>query len=44
MVCYYGFNLYLIINLKGEIVAAKITPANKHDTAPVEGLTQDIEF
>lgn len=39
---YYGFKLHLVINHKGEIVAAKVTPANQHDTAPVEELTEDI--
>lgn len=39
---YYGFKLHLIINHKGEIVAAKVTPANQHDTAPVEELTQGL--
>lgn len=39
---YYGFKLHLIINHKGEIIAAKVTPANQHDTAPVEELTQGI--
>jgi len=39
---YYGFKLHLIINHRGEIVAAKVTPANKHDTAPVDELTQSL--
>lgn len=39
---YYGFKLHLIVNHKGEIVAAKVTPANQHDTAPVEELTQGL--
>ena len=39
---YYGFKLHLIINHKGDIVAAQVTPANLHDTAPVEALTQGL--
>lgn len=39
---YYGFKLHLIINHKGEIVAAKVTPANQHDTSPVEELTEGM--
>ncbi|MBE0345389.1 IS982 family transposase [Pseudoalteromonas peptidolytica] len=39
---YFGFKLHLIINHKGEIIAAKVTPANKQDTAPVEELTQNL--
>ena len=38
---YYGFKLHLI-NHRGEIVEAKVTPANKHDTSPVEELTQSL--
>ncbi len=29
---FFGFKLYLIVNHLGEIVAAKITAANVHDT------------
>lgn len=32
---FYGFKLHLIVNHQGGIVAAKITPANIHDTKPV---------
>ncbi len=39
---YYGFKLYLIISHRGEIVTAKVTAANKHDTAPVDELTQGL--
>ncbi|ABE55736.1 transposase, IS4 family [Shewanella denitrificans OS217] len=35
---FYGFKLHLIVNHKGGIVAAKITPANTHDTKPVSGM------
>ncbi len=36
----YGFKLHLIVNHRGGIVAAKITPANVHDTAPVANMVQ----
>ena len=36
---FYGFKLHLIVNYKGDIVAAKITPANVHDTKPVAEMT-----
>ena len=35
---FYGFKLHLIVNHRGGIVAAKITPANVHDTKPVKGM------
>ncbi len=35
---FYGFKLHLIVNHQGGIVAAKITPANVHDTKPVKGM------
>ncbi len=31
---FYGFKLHLIVNHQGGIVAAKVTPANVHDTKP----------
>ncbi|WP_435273829.1 IS982 family transposase [Psychrobium sp. nBUS_13] len=39
---YFGFKLHLIVNHLGEIVAAKITAANVHDTQPVEGMASDL--
>ncbi len=39
---YFGFKLHLVINHKGKIIAVKVTPANKHETAPVEELTQNL--
>ncbi len=38
---FYGFKLHHIVNHKGEIVAAKITPANVHDTKPIAGMAVD---
>ena len=35
---FYGFKLHLIVNHQGGIVAAKITPANIHDTKPVKEM------
>ncbi|WP_299011953.1 IS982 family transposase, partial [uncultured Shewanella sp.] len=35
---FYGFKLHLIVNHQGGIVAAKITPANVHDTKPVKEM------
>ncbi|MEP8782010.1 IS982 family transposase, partial [Enterobacter ludwigii] len=35
---FYGFKLHLIVNHQGGIVAAKITPANIHDTKPVADM------
>ncbi len=35
---FYGFKLHLIVNHQGGIVAAKITPANVHDTKPVKDM------
>jgi hypothetical protein len=31
---FYGFKLHLIVNYQGEIVAAKVTTGNVHDTQP----------
>ncbi|AGH42389.1 transposase [Paraglaciecola psychrophila 170] len=43
---FYGFKLHLVVNHHGEIVAAKVTTANVHDTQPVrelaEGLTDKL--
>ncbi len=35
---FYGFKLHLIVDHQGGIVAAKITPANVHDTKPVSAM------
>lgn len=35
---FYGFKLHLIVNHQGDIVAAKITPANVHDIKPVKNM------
>lgn len=39
---FYGFKLHLIVNHHGEIVAAKVTTGNVHDTKPVEELAQHL--
>ena len=39
---FFGFKLHLIVNHRGEIVAAKVTPANVHDTQPVESMAFDL--
>ena len=39
---FYGFKLHLIVNYRGEIVAAKVTTANVHDTKPVEDLAEGL--
>lgn len=43
---FYGFKLHLIVNHLGDIVAAKLTTGNVHDTKPVpelaEGLTDKL--
>lgn len=39
---FYGFKLHLIVNHHGEIVAAKVTTGNIHDTQPVEELAQGL--
>jgi hypothetical protein len=43
---FYGFKLHLVVNHNGEIVAAKVTTGNVHDTQPVpelaEGLTDKL--
>lgn len=42
MGCFYGFKLHSIVNYRGEIVAAKVTTGNVHDTQPVEELAQGL--
>ena len=39
---FYGFKLHLIVNYQGEIVAAKVTTGNVHDTQPVKELTEGL--
>ena len=39
---FYGFKLHLIVNHHGEIVAAKVTTGNVHDTQPVRELATDL--
>ncbi|WDE03943.1 IS982 family transposase [Thalassomonas viridans] len=39
---FYGFKLHLIVNYQGEIVAAKLTPGNVHDTKPVAELADGL--
>jgi IS5 family transposase len=39
---FFGFKLHIIVNYRGEIVAAKVTTANVHDTKPVEQLAQGL--
>jgi hypothetical protein len=39
---FYGFKLHLIMNHLGEIVAAKVTTGNVHDTAPLEELAHAL--
>jgi hypothetical protein len=41
---FYGFKLYLVVNYQGEIVAAKVTTGNVHDTqpVPVKELAEDL--
>ena len=39
---FYGFKLHLIVNYQGEIVAAKVTTGNVHDTQPVTELAQGL--
>ena len=39
---FYRFKLHLIVNYKGEIVAAKVTTGNVHDTKPVEELARGL--
>ncbi|MGL5336991.1 MAG: IS982 family transposase, partial [Enterovibrio sp.] len=38
---FYGFKLHLIVNHQGGIVEARITPANEHDTKPVNKMVRD---
>ncbi len=39
---FYGFKLHIIVNHVGDILAAKITPANVDDRKPVPELAKDV--
>ena len=39
---FYGFKLHLIINHKGDILAAKLTPANVDDRKPVPEMAENL--
>lgn len=39
---FYGFKLHLVANFKGEIVDAKLTTGNVHDTKPVPDITKTL--
>ena len=39
---FYGFKLHLIVNYRGEIVAASLTAANVHDTKPIPELAKGL--
>jgi IS5 family transposase len=39
---FYGFKLHLIVNHHGEIVAAKVTTGNVHDTQHVSELANGL--
>ena len=39
---FYGFKLHLVTNFKGEIVDAKLTTGNVHDTKPVLELAKNL--
>jgi len=39
---FYGFKLHIIVNYKSEIVAAKVTTGNVHDTQPVAELARGL--
>lgn len=39
---FYGFKLHIIVNHAGDILAAKITPANVDDRKPVPELAKDV--
>lgn len=39
---FYGFKLHLIVKHRGEIFAAKLTPANIDDRAPVRDLSKGL--
>lgn len=39
---FYGFKLHLIVNHLGEIVEAKVTAGNVHDTKPVQEMAKGL--
>jgi IS5 family transposase len=39
---YFGFKLHLIINDRGELLAATLTPGNTDDRKPVREMTKDL--
>lgn len=39
---FYEFKLHLIVNHLGEIVTAKLTPANVDDRKPVKALSRGV--
>lgn len=39
---FYGFNLHLGINDRGELLASQVTPGNVDDRTPVPSLTQGL--
>ncbi len=39
---FYGFKLHLVTNYRGEIVDAKLTTGNVHDTKPVMALSKKL--
>lgn len=39
---FYGFKLHLIINEKGEILAARVTPGNVDDRKPLPKMTKSL--
>lgn len=39
---FYGFKLHIIVNHLGDIVAAKLTPGNIDDSAPVRALSKGL--
>jgi hypothetical protein len=39
---FFGFKLHIIINDKGELLAFKLTPANRDDRTPVPEMTREI--
>jgi hypothetical protein len=39
---FYGFKLHFVVNYKGEIVSAKVTTGNVHDSKPVEELAEGL--
>ncbi len=40
---FFGFKLHLIINDRGELLAAKLTPGNIDDRRPVPDMCRHLE-